>query len=54
MVDGAKFMAEYFAVLFSKAKMIFARTFGFKESTGKWLPPLIVHSQIIPSSDAVQ
>ena len=36
MVFGAKFMAEQFAVLFSKAKKIFAGIFGFrKEKAGK-------------------
>jgi hypothetical protein len=41
MVIGAKFMAEQFAVLFSKAKKTFAGIFGFKRDS--WYVRLASH-----------
>jgi hypothetical protein len=49
MVIGAKFMAEQFAVLFSKAKKMFAGIFSWKKETSGMVPSLfITSSQSLP------
>jgi hypothetical protein len=43
MVAGAKFMAEAFAVLFSKSKKMFAGIFSFKkEKRGRYFLPIML------------
>jgi hypothetical protein len=49
MVIGAKFMAEQFAVLFSKAKKMFAGIFSWKKETSSMVPSLFIpSSQSLP------
>jgi hypothetical protein len=48
MVIGAKFMADRFAVLFSRAKKMFAGIFDFRKETQVRITTLFAESYIVP------